>query len=105
MVQVIQLSEHRRSTRQTYFNRNELSQLLALYSSRVATGEWRDYAIDHGVGMAVFSIFRHTHEHPLYAIVKSAGGPRGPEYAVFSGRRRLYRGASLMEAVAIFDRA
>ena len=52
------------------FNKEELRQLFAVYSRRVATGEWRDYAIDHGPERAVFSIFRHTAEHPLYAVAK-----------------------------------
>ncbi|MEM7563519.1 MAG: DUF2794 domain-containing protein, partial [Pseudomonadota bacterium] len=35
---------------------------LQLYSTRVARGEWRDYAIDHSAGVAIFSIFRHANE-------------------------------------------
>ena len=53
-----------------FFNRSELGQILATYSGRVACGEWRDYAIDHMPGAAAFSIFRHTHETPLFVIEK-----------------------------------
>ncbi len=28
-------------------------------------GDWRDYAIDHGDGMVVFSIFRHSFDRVL----------------------------------------
>ena len=34
--------------------------------------DWRDYAIDHRDGQALFSIFRHTHESALYT--SSVGG-------------------------------
>ena len=38
----------------------------------MASGEWRDYAIDFRPGMAIFSIFRHTSEQPLFAIANFA---------------------------------
>ena len=53
------LSDARRTL---YFTRSELNQLLGLYSRNVARGVWRDYAIDHRDGQALFSVFRHTHE-------------------------------------------
>lgn len=52
------------------FNRQELNKILGVYGRRVATGEWRDYAIDHLGERAVFSIFRRSSEVPLYRIVK-----------------------------------
>jgi hypothetical protein len=102
---LIPLSERRKASRRIYFDRVELSQLLQLYSGRVATGEWRDYAIDHGVGIAVFSIFRHTLERPLFAIVKTQGaGKGGADYTVFTGRQKLARATTLRDALTVFDR-
>ena len=49
------------------FNREELSQILNVYGRKVASGEWRDYAIDTLREKAVFSVFRRTTEVPLYA--------------------------------------
>lgn len=54
----------------TYFNRQELREIMALYGRKVAAGEWRDYAIDFGRERAVFSAFRRTSEVPLYRIEK-----------------------------------
>jgi Protein of unknown function (DUF2794) len=54
----------------TVFNRRELSQILMVYGRKVASGEWRDYAIDMGRDAAVFSVFRRTSEVPLYRIEK-----------------------------------
>ena len=50
----------------TFFNRSELNLLLSLYSRRVMSGEWRDYAIDQRAGMAVFSVYRHSQDQPLF---------------------------------------
>lgn len=52
------------------FERRELDMLIQLYSSRVGTGEWRDYALDMLKDRAVFSVFKRASEVPLYTIEK-----------------------------------
>src|ERR1043166_4966511 len=87
---VLPLRDFRSQRRTLYFTRSELNQLLGLYSRNVARGVWRDYAIDHRDGMALFSVFRHTHESAAYTIVKSASAASGTaEFAVLFGRQRL----------------
>ena len=53
------------------FDRRELSQILNVYGRKVASGEWRDYAIDMLREKAVFSVFRRASETPLYRIEKA----------------------------------
>jgi len=53
------------------FDRRELSQILNVYGRKVASGEWRDYAIDTMREKAVFSVFRRASESPLYRIEKA----------------------------------
>ena len=52
------------------FNRAELNAILTTYGRGVASGQWRDYAIDHLKEAAIFSIFRRSSEMPLYRIEK-----------------------------------
>jgi Protein of unknown function (DUF2794) len=52
------------------FDRTELMCLLNLYGRHVASGDWRDYAMDFGREQAVFAIFRRASEQPLYRVVK-----------------------------------
>lgn len=52
------------------FSRHELNEIFSLYGHMVATGEWRDYAIDMLRDRAVFSVFRRAAERPLYVIEK-----------------------------------
>lgn len=103
MSQLYRFSEYRKTPRRVFFDRTELNQLLSLYSRNVASGEWRDYAIDQVGGSAIFSVFRHTHDAPLYAIAKQAGG-RKTEYVVFSGREKLRRAKTLGEALKVFNK-
>jgi hypothetical protein len=60
-----------RPTPVTTFDRRELNSILALYGRKVASGEWRDYAIDFLRERAVFSVFARASERPLYMIEKS----------------------------------
>jgi Protein of unknown function (DUF2794) len=53
------------------FDRRELTQILNVYGRKVASGEWRDYAIDTLKEKAVFSVFRRASETPLYRIEKA----------------------------------
>jgi len=105
MTKVYHLDNNRTSARATFFNRRELNQLLSLYSRRVASGEWRDYAIDQRSGSAVFSVFRHSHAAPAYRIAKKTAGPgSGREFVVSSGRETLKQAASMTEVLSIFGR-
>jgi hypothetical protein len=96
---VLPLRDYRSGRRPQFFTRSELNQLLGLYSRNVSRGVWRDYAIDHRDGRALFSIFRHTHESPLYTIVKSASPA---EFVVMNGRQRLQASPTLGEALDYF---
>ena len=102
---VFRLEEYRAKPRTVYFNRPELNELLALYSRHVIRGIWRDYAIDHGDGQAIFSVFRHTHESAAYRVVKRvASGGRAGDFTVFAGLEKVASGANLRDALDIFRR-
>lgn len=100
---ILPLRDYRAKRRPQFFTRSELNQLLGLYSRNVSRGVWRDYAIDHREGRALFSVFRHTQEAALYTIVKSAASPTAPaEFVVMSGRQRLQSGTTLGDALDFF---
>ncbi len=100
---VLALADYRTRQHTIYFTRSELNQLLGLYSRHVIRGEWRDYAIDHGNGMARFSVFRHTHEASAFTILKTGSSSTRPaEFIVQSGRQRLRSARSLAEALEFF---
>jgi hypothetical protein len=103
-VELLRLADHKAKHKTVYFNRIELSQLLAVYSRYVIRGEWRDYAIDHRDGFALFSIFRHSHESPTFAIMKTAAGKNPGEYALYSGRRKLRTARTVAEILEFLQR-
>jgi len=83
------------------FDRSELSVILGLYGRMVAAGMWRDYGMAMLHDVAVFSVFRHTAEHPLYRIEKRPRlAARQGQYAVIAmDGRILKRGHDLRHVV------
>ena len=99
------ITSPRKLRKPLFFNRAELRQILATYSSRVACGEWRDYAIDHMPGAAAFSIFRHTLETPLYVIEKQQRHPKESARFILRERHKtVMKGNSLNDIIGYFNR-
>jgi hypothetical protein len=75
------------------FSRAELSAILSLYGRMVAAGLWRDYGISLLRDAAIFAVFRHSAEQPLYRIEKRPKlAARQGQYAVVGMDGRILRG-------------
>jgi hypothetical protein len=82
------------------FDRRELDRILALYGRMVAAGEWRDYAIDFLRDRAVFSVFRHAAEVPIYRIEKNPKlARRQGAYSVITATGLIMRRGHELERV------
>jgi hypothetical protein len=106
MVQSAEIATFPTPPERVAFHRRELAAILGLYGRMVAAGHWRDYGIAMLREVAVFSVFRHTAEHPLYRIEKRPrlAGRQG-EYAVIAmDGRVLRRGADLGQVLRVLER-
>ena len=63
-------NQNRNDIKKVFFSKLELTSILSLYSKQVSKGLWKDYALDNHNETAIFSIFRHTHDKPIYQIIK-----------------------------------
>ena len=88
------------------FTRHELCEILNLYGRKVASGEWRDYAIDFMPEKAVFSIFRRASEVPLYRIEKDPklAKKQGAYSVIVSTGLILKRGHELARVLRVLDK-
>ena len=91
---------------QITFDRPELNRILSVYGRMVAAGEWRDYALDFLEEAAVFSIFRHAAEMPLFRIEKRPRlrAKQGQYSVIAAGGVILKRGQDLAQVLRIFDK-
>jgi len=87
------------------FNRKELGLLLNVYGKKVATGDWRDYAMDFLADRAVFSIYRRTSERPQFMVEKNPKSRnRQGQFAVINAEGRiLKRGQDLSRVLRVLD--
>ncbi len=94
------------SPKEVRFDRSELSVVLGLYGRNVASGEWRDYAIDFGRDIASFSVFRRSREQPLYRIIKNPVLARknGLYSVVAQGGLIMKRGNDLIQVLKVFEK-
>ena len=63
-------NQNRNDIKKVFFSKLELTSILSLYSKQVSKGLWKDYALDNYNETAIFSIFTHTHDKPIYQIIK-----------------------------------
>jgi hypothetical protein len=88
------------------FERRELDRIFGLYGRMVAAGEWRDYAIDFLRDRAVFSVFRHAAEVPIYRIEKNPKlARRQGAYSVITATGLIMRrGHELDRVLRVLDK-
>ena len=86
------------------FDKKEFEQLLSVYSRRVMSGDWKDYAIHHDTTMAAFLIYRNNSRQPSFTIVKRTASGSKLEYLVYQGRDCLRRSISLTDALSVLKR-
>ncbi len=87
------------------FDRRELNTILSVYGRMVAQGEWRDYAIGMGRDIAVFAVFRHSAEMPIYRIEKHSKlrQRQGLYCVVAPGGHILKRGHELAQVLRVLE--
>ena len=88
------------------FDRQELRDILGLYGRMVASGEWRDYAMDFSPERAVFAVHRHSSETPLYRIEKDPRQARrqGAYAVIAAGGLILRRGHELKRVISVLEK-
>ena len=89
----------------TVFDRRELNIIMTVYGRKVSQGIWRDYAIDMLRDRAVFSIFRHSCEVPLYRVEKDLKLARkqGAYSVIAAGGLVMKRGHDLERVLSVLD--
>lgn len=72
----------------THFDRQELAQILQVYSRKVMDGEWLDYAITTDDRSASFSVYGRVSAVPLFTITKRAKSAKAnPGFQIVSRGR------------------
>lgn len=89
-----------------FFSKLELSSILNLYSKQVSKGNWRDYALDSKIDNAIFSIYRHTQDKPMFQIIKNSqkGFRDKPSFYIKKGEEIISKSKSLFTILSNFEK-
>ena len=89
-----------------FFSKYELTFILNLYSKQVSLGSWRDYAIDSKNDIAVFSIYRHTHDQPMYQVIKTSkkGYRNNPDFFIKDPNKIIYKSKFIEQILSKFEK-
>ena len=89
-----------------FFSKFELTSILNLYSKQVSKGYWKDYALDSKIDNAIFSIYRHSQDRPLYQIIKNSqkGFRNKPSFYIKKGEELISQSKSLFTILSNFEK-
>ena len=89
-----------------FFSKLELSSILNLYSKEVSKGNWRDYALDSKIDNAIFSIYRHTQDKPMFQIIKNSqkGFRDKPSFYIKKDEEIMSKSKSLFTILSNFEK-
>ena len=89
-----------------FFSKYELSSILNLYSKQVSKGFWKDYALDSTVNTAIFSIYKHSHDKPIYQIIKKSikGFRNMPDFFITKDKEIINKSSEISTILSKFEK-
>ena len=89
-----------------FFSKYELSSILNLYSKQVSKGFWKDYALDSRMNTAIFSIYRHSHDKPIYQIIKKSikGFRNLPNFFITQDEQIINKSSEITTILSKFEK-
>ena len=89
-----------------FFSRYELTSILNLYSRQVSKGFWKDYALDSKTNTAIFSIYKHSHDKPLYQIIKKSfkGFRNMPDFFIIKNSEIINKSSEISTILSKFEK-
>ena len=89
-----------------FFSKYELSSILNLYSKQVSKGLWKDYALDSKVNTAIFSIYKHSQDKPIYQIIKKSikGFRNMPDFFITKDKEIINKSSEISIILSKFEK-
>ena len=89
-----------------YFSKYELTSILNLYSKQVSKGFWKDYALDSKANTAIFSIYKHSHDKPMYQIIKKSfkGFRKMPDFFITKDSEIINKSTEISTILSKFEK-
>ena len=89
-----------------FFSKYELTSILNLYSKQVSKGFWKDYALDSSGNTAIFSIYKHSQDKPIYQIIKKSikGFRNMPDFSITKDNEIINKSREISIILSKFEK-
>jgi hypothetical protein len=89
-----------------FFSKYELTSILNLYSKQVSKGFWKDYALDSSGNTAIFSIYKHSQDKPIYQIIKKSikGFRNMPDFFITKDKEIINKSREISIILSKFEK-
>ena len=89
-----------------FFSKFELTSIFKLYSKQVSKGFWKDYALDSKANTAIFSIYKHSHDKPMYQIIKKSfkGFRNMPDFFITKDSEIINKSTEISTILSKFEK-
>ena len=89
-----------------FFSKYELTSILNLYSKQVSKGFWKDYALDSSINTAIFSIYKHSQDKPIYQIIKKSikGFRNMPDFSITKDNEIINKSSEISVILSKFEK-
>ena len=89
-----------------FFSKYELTSILNLYSKQVSKGFWKDYALDSRGNTAIFSIYKHSQDKPIYQIIKKSikGFRNMPDFFITKDKEIINKSREISIILSKFEK-
>ena len=89
-----------------FFSKYELTSILNLYSKQVSKGFWKDYALDSKMNIAIFSIYKHSLDRPIYQIIKKSlkGFRNIPDFFIIKDKEIINKSSEISTILSKFEK-
>ena len=89
-----------------FFSKTELTSILNLYSKQVSKGYWKDYAVDSQIDNAIFSVYKHSQDKPIYKIIKNSqkGYRNKPNFYIIKDKKIINKSDDLSKILNDFEK-
>ena len=65
------INNNKKSSKQIFFIKKELKDILNLYAKMVSNGSWRDYSLSSSPKEISFDVYQRASEKPVFRILKN----------------------------------
>ena len=84
------------------FDKLEINKIMEIYTTKISSGEWKDYSICFRSNYALFCIHKSSFTEPTFEIIKNRNN--NPIFSLWSNSKLIRKSESLSKILIYFQK-